>query len=77
MNNEQKIMKLKTVTLLAAIAQLLSILCSVVSYAKFLIRSGHWDGERLYDIAAWSVHIVAGVTLVVFLFTLVSRQKSN
>ena len=70
-------MKLKSVTLLAAITQLLSLLFGVINYVKFLMHVGRWDVERLFDIIGWSIHIVAALMLAVFLFTLVSRQKTN
>jgi len=70
-------MKLKTVTFWTAIAQLVSLLCSIAQYIQFLSRGGSWDSERIVAIGNWSVHLVAAGMVIVFLFTLVSRQKSQ
>lgn len=61
-------MKLKTVTLLTAIAQLISVLVSLVTL--FVTPS---ENSWLYIIQP--IHLVCRAMLVVFFFTLVARQK--
>ncbi len=71
-------MKLKSVTLLAAITQLLAAIFSIIQWVHFAFRHGaRWDFESIFDIAAWGVNDVAAVMLVVFLFALVARQKES
>lgn len=69
-------MKLKNVTLLAAIAQLLAAIFSIIQWIHFSIR-GPWNFEQILNVTSWGVNNVAAVMLVVFLFALVARQKEN
>ena len=68
-------MRLKTVTLLAAITQLLTVLCSIFSYVRFFQKI------RWADNAEWflmqPIYLLGHIMLTVFLFTLVAKQKSN
>ena len=68
-------MRLKTVTLLAAITQLLTVLCSIFSYVRFFQKI------RWADNAEWflmqPIYLLGHIMLAVFLFTLVAKQKSN
>ncbi len=70
-------MKLKTVTLIAAIAQAASVACSIYSFGAFAMRNKYWEARQFIDMGTWIVHLFAGIALIIFLFTLFSRQKTN
>ena len=73
-------MKLKTVTLIAAIAQLPVLLIQVVSDIRSMIMLAHgnmkWEDSWLYFISM-PFSLVWGIALSFFFFTLVSKQKDT
>jgi hypothetical protein len=74
-NETQQTMKLKTITLIAAIMQLLTLCCGIFNYIR-LVQKLTWA-----DNAEWFVmqplYLLASVSMVLFLFVLFARQKSN
>ena len=66
-------MKLRTVTLLAAITQLLALLCGIYNYIKLISRLD-WEVNTEYFLIQ-PVFIIAQIMLAVFLFVLFARQK--
>ena len=77
---KDNIMRLKTLTLVAAISQLLALLCSVASCIRSLIELAdgqmEWKHNWLY-ILTMPVYLFAGIMLTLFLFTLALKQKNN
>ncbi len=73
-------MKLKTITLIAAIAQLLALLCQSLQWVQMLVRliggNGSWHYEWPY-VLSMPIYLFSGIMLVIFLFTLSARQKNN
>jgi hypothetical protein len=72
--------KLKTITLLAAIAQLLAVLCSLASCPRSLMElvggQMEWKHSWLY-LSTMPVYLFAGIMFTIFLFTLAVKQKNN
>jgi cytochrome c oxidase subunit IV len=68
-------MRLKTLTFVTAIAQLLSALCGLVSYIS-MISHMRWSDNASY-LLMQPIYLAAHATLVVFLFTLAARQKGS
>ena len=68
-------MKLKTVTLLAAITQLLAAICGIFSYVR-LAQKLKWAGNGEWFVTE-PIYLVGQIMMVVFLFVLFARQKSN
>jgi hypothetical protein len=68
-------MRLKSITLVAAIAHLLTVFAGIFSYIRLLQRMG-WSGSAEFFVMQ-PIYIIANITLTVFLFVLVSRQKGN
>jgi len=68
-------MKLKTVTLIAAIMQLLTLCCSIFSYVRLAQKLKWADNTEWFVMQP--IYIVAHITMIVFLFVLFARQKSN
>ncbi|HMD54200.1 MAG TPA: hypothetical protein VKJ65_06620 [Phycisphaerae bacterium] len=73
-------MKLKTITMIAAITQLLAVLCSFVIFIRSLIGTvaGHmeWKYNWMY-LLTQPLYLLAGIALTVFLFTLAIKQNNN
>jgi len=73
-------MKLKTITLLAAIGQLLAVLCSMASCLRSLLELAggqmEWKHNWLY-LLTMPVYLFAGIMLTIFLFTLAVKQRNN
>lgn len=68
-------MKLRTITLIAAVAQLVALLCSLLSYIS-LLTSVSWEHNVVWH-TTQPVYLLAHATLVVFLFALVARQSKE
>lgn len=68
-------MKLKTVTLFAAIMQLVTLCCGIFNYIHFLPKM-QW-AENWEWIVTQPIYLVSHVAMVIFLFVLFARQKSN
>ena len=69
-------MRLKTITLIAAIAQSLALCIQLTGIFRMLfVEKLEWSSNRFLLIEE-PVWIFAQLTLVVFLFTLYVRQKS-
>ena len=68
-------MKLKTVTLLAAITQLLTVFCGIFNYAR-MVQKLKWANNAEWFVMQ-PIYVVADIMLVVFLFVLFARQKSS
>lgn len=68
-------MKLRSITKIAAITQLLSVLCGIYNFIR-LVRQITWSANREV-LLLQPVYLVANITLTIFLFTLVSRQKQD
>ena len=77
---KDNIMRLKTLTLVAAISQLLALLCSIASCIRSLMElidgQMEWKHNWLY-ILTMPVYLFAGIMLTLFLFTLALKQKNN
>ncbi len=71
----QEIMRLKSVTFLAAITQLLRVLMSTFNYARMFQRLTWADNADFF--VGQAIYVVADIMLVVFLFTLFARQKES
>ena len=69
-------MNLKSVTLLAAIAQLLALMGNVFNFVGVLGRVSGAQGQ-VTIISTYSLSILAQAMLVWFLFYLFTRQKSE
>ncbi len=68
-------MRLKTVTLLAAIAQSLAIVVQVYEFFQMIfVEKMRWSSNYSLFIEQ-PIWIFAQVTLVIFFFTLYARQK--
>ena len=72
---KSKSMKLKTVTLLAAITQILSVFCGMYNSAH-LVKKLNWADNSDWFVTT-PIHLLGGIMLTVFLFTLAARQKAN
>jgi hypothetical protein len=74
------IMKLKTITMLAAIGQLLALFCLIAQMIRSLVQLANggskWEYEWMY-ILSMPVFLFSGIMLTVFLFTLAVKQKDN
>jgi hypothetical protein len=68
-------MKLRTVTLVAGIAQLVTLLCGVLNYI-WMLTNVSWEHNVLWHLTQ-PVYLLAHATLVVFLFSLVARQSKE
>jgi TRAP-type C4-dicarboxylate transport system permease small subunit len=68
-------MKLKTVTLITAIMQLVTLCCGIFSYVRFLPKM-KWEDNAEW-IAMQPIYLVSQVTMVLFLFVLFARQNSK
>jgi uncharacterized membrane protein YgdD (TMEM256/DUF423 family) len=68
-------MKLKTITLLAAITQLLSVLCGIYISAP-LVKKLNWADNADWFVTT-PIHLLGGIMLAVFLFALAARQNAN
>jgi len=66
---------LKTVTLLAAIGQTLSVLVGLMQFA--LNVQEHWFRTNWRFLVSSPIYLLAEISLAVFLFTLYSRQKEE
>jgi hypothetical protein len=69
------IMKLRTVTLLAAITQLLVLICSIYNYVHMVFRLKWADNAEYFLLQP--VYCIAQFMLTVFFFVLFARQKSQ
>jgi hypothetical protein len=73
-------MNLKSVTLVAAITQLLVVFCNLAACIRTLMEvvSGHmeWKYNWLYLLSE-PFYLLAGIALAVFLFTLFAKQGKN
>jgi hypothetical protein len=73
-------MKLKTVTLFAAITQLLAVLCGLTNCIRSVVElvNGHmqWKYNWIYLLSE-PFYLLAGAALTVFLFTLFAKQGKN
>ena len=73
-------MKLKTIALVTAIAQLPVVLCQMAQWIHNLVElvngTGKWEYEGMY-ILPMPIYLFASISLTVFLFTLTLKQKSN
>jgi hypothetical protein len=69
-------MSLKVATLLAAITQLLTVFCGIFTYARMLQHHTDWKYNAEFLVTD-PIYLIADIMLVVFLFTLFARQKSN
>ena len=72
-------MTLRTVTLIAAITQLLGFLCSVAAFGQSLMELAHGRmrlEHNLIYVLATPVHLLAGLALTFFLFFLVTKQQN-
>jgi hypothetical protein len=73
-------MNLKTVTLFAAITQLLAVLCGLAVCIRNVIElvAGHmeWKYNWMYLLTE-PFYLLAGAALTVFLFTLFAKQGKN
>lgn len=68
-------MRLKTVTLIAAIAQSLALAVQFVGFFRMIfVEKLEWSMNR-YLFIEEPIWILAQTTLVIFLFTLYARQK--
>jgi hypothetical protein len=61
-------MKLRTITLIAGIAQLITLLCGFVTY--FWPGAIHWRVTQPF-------YLLAHAAVVMFFFTLVARQNNE
>lgn len=68
-------MKLRTITKIAAITQLLALFCLLVNYAR-LVSGTTWENNAAF-LLTQPVYILAQAMLVAFLFFLVARQHNN
>jgi hypothetical protein len=73
-------MKLKNVTLFAAVTQLLTMLCLIASdiHGLMQLSSGHMSLEDnwMYFLSM-PIYFLSNIALNVFLFTLAAKQKNN
>ena len=73
-------MKLKTITLVAAIAQLLVLLCQIAQWTYSLVQlaNGHrkWEYEWMY-ILPMPIYLFAGIATTVFFFALALKQQTD
>jgi hypothetical protein len=78
-NTTQK-MKLKTITMIAAIAQLLALVFSFMQWFSILFQSQGIPvsrvGTLMFDIGQ-TVYLFAHVMLTIFLFVLAIKQSKN
>jgi hypothetical protein len=73
-------MNLKAITLIAAITQLLAVLCGLVSCIRNLIEvvTGHMEWKYSWPyLLSEPFYLLAGIALAVFLFTLFAKQGKN
>jgi uncharacterized membrane protein YgdD (TMEM256/DUF423 family) len=68
-------MSLKTVTLLAAVTQLLSVCCGIYTFIH-MAQGLKWEYNAEWFVTQ-PIYLVAHIMLVVFLFTLFARQQSD
>jgi amino acid transporter len=68
-------MKLKTITLLAAIMQLVTLCCGVFSFVRYMQKLKWADNPDWF--VTQPLYLIAHVTMVVFLFVLFARQKAS
>jgi hypothetical protein len=77
---KRNIMKLRTVTLFAAIALLLANICMIASDIRTLIQlaTGHmeWKENWLF-IVSMPFYLLSWIAINVFLFTLAAKQKQK
>jgi hypothetical protein len=66
-------MRLRTVTLLAAIGQSLAVVCQIYYFARYV--SGFTWSMIHERVITQPLYLFADITLVIFLFTLYARQK--
>ncbi len=67
--------RLKTVTLIAAIAQSLALVVQVISISRMIfVEKVEWSRDS-YLFVEEPVWFLAQLTLVIFFFTLFARQK--
>jgi len=69
-------MKLKTITLIAAIFGALSALCSIYHFIRFMIQQVDIQLSFVDTFITWPISILSQCSLVVFLFVLFNRQQS-
>ena len=67
-------MSIRTVTLLAAVTQLLGLVLNITSFLTFALGSG---GDKFVTLVTWSIHLLAQAMLVIFLFYLFRRQRAD
>lgn len=70
-------MSLRTVTLIAAITQLLALVLQATNFTLVCQDVDSWPVRQMIAISGWGLHIVANATLIVFLFYLVARQNTQ
>jgi hypothetical protein len=68
-------MKLKIITLIAAVMQLLALCCSIYSDVH-LAQKLNWADNAQWFVTA-PIYFAAQIMMVVFLFVLSAQQKSN
>ena len=71
-------MNLKTVTLIAAIAVLLSAICQILNIVNTFeqVANNHaFMGNILFVMVSTAIHLFAWIAIDVFLFTLAAKQK--
>jgi hypothetical protein len=68
-------MKFKTLTLLAAITQLLTMFCQIFGFAHSL-QTVKWADNKEFLVTE-PIYVVAQILFVVFMFMLYARQKSS
>ena len=74
-NTQRTTMKLKTITLIAAIAQLLALVCGIFNFAHLIQKLTWADNAQL--LVMQPIYLAAQIALVVFLFVLFARQQPN
>lgn len=70
-------MKLKTITLAAAIAQTVGVFISMLQYVEFLDHGGRWNVDLGVIAASWGFRLVGRAVFAVFLFVVAARQKAS
>jgi len=72
-------MKLRTITLLTALAQSLACVVNGASFVSFAYYSVEYSSRRpgLMSLIYWPVHVVAQAVFAFFLFFLFSQQVDD
>ena len=68
-------MNLRSITLLAAITQLLALVFGIFSFVRFALKLRWTDNWEFY--VGQPFYLLSHVMLTVFLFVLVARQKNR